>query len=167
MNAVCNKVHHLNSLSYSRKLVLNRAHREPTRCNSHFTLIQNQSIISRINPYPKTVSKVLPNSTFTRTIHLLTDDDKCSIPTHEIRRLVKSNFKSYKEGFTCITINCPSCGVVPSKESKSDLGKLYINLRTGYCFCTQCFLQGPWSNLNTYIKAVEMSNLKSEKASSK
>ena len=148
MNALCKA--HFQSLSYSRKLVVTRMKREPTRFCNELLLI----------PSSHSMSRLVPSFGHVRNIHLLADEDKCDISTSELRRIVKSRFSSYKEGFTCVAVNCPSCNQVPSKESSSDLGKLYINLRTGYSFCTRCFLQGPWSSLDSYMKALEKYNPK-------
>lgn len=154
---------HFHSLSYSRKLVVTRMKREPAKfdrlsrfCNDLLLVPSSHHALSRL----------VPSSGHIRNIHLLADEDKCDISTSELRRIVKSRFSGYKEGFTCVAVNCPSCNQLSSKESSSDLGKLHINLRTGYSFCTRCFLQGPWSSLDSYLKALEKFNPKSEKTTS-
>jgi hypothetical protein len=164
MNAVCNA--HLKTLSYSRKMVATRLKRETARfdrlstfsCNEVLLLPSSQTSLSRL---------ILPSPGLTRNVHVLTDEDIYDISSNEIRRITKSRFGGYQEGFTCVAVNCPSCNHASpkTKEVNNDLGKLYINLRTGYSFCTQCFLCGPWSNLAMYIKSLDVFNLKSEKAS--
>lgn len=163
MNAVYKA--HLHTLSYSRKLVITRVKREPPRFN-RLQSICNELLLIPSSSHQTLSRLIMPSCGHVRSIQLLADDDKCDISANEIRRIVKSRLRGYKEGFTCVAVDCPSCSKLSSQESKNDLGKLYINLRTGYAFCSQCFLQGPWSSLNSYLKALETCNLKSEKPTS-
>ena len=101
------------------------------------------------------------------------DDIHLTIDTGEIRRTVKSRLGGrYREGHTCITTDCPSCakrrasdaadgGIGSSKPVVGDLGELQINLKTGYSFCCNCFLQGPWPRLHSYLTAVQRRDTKS------
>lgn len=100
-----------------------------------------------------------------RRVHVLTNDENCSISSVEIRRTVKSQFGGYEDGHTCISVECPSCKerLSNSADSANKIGKLQINLRTGYTFCTSCLLQGPWSSLQSYFKVLHSYSLKLEK----
>ncbi|XP_057372006.1 twinkle mtDNA helicase-like [Daphnia carinata] len=161
MNAVCKA--HFQSLNYSRKLVVNRMKREPTRFG-RISSFNNQVLL--LPSSHMSFSKLnVPSSATTRRLHVLADEDRYDVSSTEIRRVIKSHFGGYQEGFTCVTVNCPSCNTLSSttKEASNDLGKLHINLRTGYSFCTRCFLSGPWSSLASYMKALGVSKLKSEK----
>lgn len=160
MNAVCKA--QLKTLSYSRKLMVTRMKREPIPRFNRLSNVLNELLLIPSSHHHETSTSIL-SCVHIRSIHLLADEDKCDMSANEIRRIAKSRFGGYKEGFTCVAVNCPACCAHSSKESNNDLGKLYINLTTGYSFCTQCFLQGPWSSLTTYLKASENRNLKSEK----
>lgn len=161
MNVVCKA--HFQSLSYSRKLVVNRMKREPTRFNRISSF--NNEVLLLPSSHTVFSKLVVPSSGINRSIHVLADENRYDISSVEIRRVIKSSFGGYQEGFTCVTVNCPSCNTLssPTKEASNDLGKLHINLRTGYSFCTHCFLSGPWSSLASYMKALGVSKLKSEK----
>ena len=160
MNAVYKT--HLLSLSYSRRLAGARMKRELAKLDRP-NCFEPSSIPSNL----AALSRLTPNVCHARNVHQLVIEDKCDVSANEIRRIVRSRLSGFKEGYSCIAVNCPACSHSSSRESSSDLGKLYINLRTGYCFCTQCFLQGPWSSLEVFLKALETSNPKSEKASCK
>lgn len=167
MNAVYKA--HFQTLSYSRKLVVTRMKREPTGCDRLSSFFCNEALLLPSSRQTSLSRLIVPSPGFTRNIHVLTDDDIRDISSNEIRRITKSSFAGYQEGFTCVAVNCPSCNHASSttiKDANNDLGKLYINLRTGYSFCTQCFLSGPWSNLAKYIQALDVFQLKSEKAKS-
>lgn len=161
MNAVCKA--HFQSLSYSRKLVVNRMKREPTRFGRILSF--NNQVLLLPSSHTSFSKLIVPSSATTHSLHVLADEDRYDISSTEIRRVIKSHFGGYQEGFTCVTVNCPSCNTLSStnKEASNDLGKLHINLRTGYSFCTRCFLSGPWSSLASYMKALGASKLKSEK----
>ncbi len=165
MNAVCKA--HVKTLSYSRKLVVPRVKREPTRCDRLSSFFSNEALL--LPSSRQTSGLIVPSSGLIRKIHILTDGDIRDISSNEIRRITKSSLAGFQEGFTCVAVNCPSCNHASSttiKDANNDLGKLYINLRTGYSFCTQCFLSGPWSSLSKYIQALDVFQLKSEKAKS-
>lgn len=99
-----------------------------------------------------------------RRIHLMTNDENISISPVEIRRTIKSQFGGYEDGHTCISVECPSCKRRPTESSyaQNQKGKLHINLRTGYAFCSSCLLQGPWSSLQSYIKVLDSYHRKLE-----
>ncbi|KAI9561434.1 hypothetical protein GHT06_012391 [Daphnia sinensis] len=161
MNAVCKA--HFQSLSYSRKLVVNRMKREPTSFGRISSF--NNQVLLLPSSHTSFCKLIVPSSATNRSLHVLADEDRYDISSAEIRRVIKSHFGGYQEGFTCVTVNCPSCNTLSSttKEASNALGKLHINLRTGYSFCTRCFLSGPWSSLASYMKALGVSKLKSEK----
>lgn len=104
-----------------------------------------------------------------RTVHVLTNDENCNVSSLEIRRTVKSQFGGYEDGHTCISVDCPSCKgrLADSTGSANKVGKLRINLRTGYTFCSTCLLEGPWSSLQSYLKVLHSYNTKLEKSSCK
>jgi hypothetical protein len=169
MNAVCKA--HLQTLSYSRKLVATRMKRETTKFDKLSNFSCNEVLLKLPSSQTSLLSRLIaPSAGLTRNIHVLTDVDVYDISSNEIRRIAKSRFGGFQEGFTCVAVNCPSCNhplSTAAKNASNDLGKLHINLRTGYSFCTQCFLCGPWSSFAKYIQALDVYNLiKPEKAAS-
>jgi hypothetical protein len=168
MNAVCKA--HVQTLSYSRKLVATRMKREPTRCERLSSFFSNEAVLLPSSRQTFLSRLIVPSPGLIRQIHVLTDGDIRDISSNEIRRITKSSFAGFQEGYTCVAVNCPSCNhaspFTTIKDANNDLGKLYINLRTGYAFCTRCFLSGPWSSLSKYIQALDVFQLKSEKAKS-
>ncbi|XP_046460713.1 twinkle mtDNA helicase-like [Daphnia pulex] len=168
MNAVCKA--HVQTLSYSRKLVATRMKREPTRCERLSSFFSNEAVLLPSSRQTFLSRLIVPSPGLIRKIHILTDGDIRDISSNEIRRITKSSFAGFQEGYTCVAVNCPSCNhaspFTTIKDANNDLGKLYINLRTGYAFCTRCFLSGPWSSLSKYIQALDVFQLKSEKAKS-
>ena len=169
MNAVCKA--HLQTLSYSRKLVATRMKRETTKFDKLSNFSCNEVLLKLPSSQTSLLSRLIaPSAGLTRNIHVLTDVDVYDISSNEIRRIAKSRFGGFQEGFTCVAVNCPSCNhplSTAAKNDSNDLGKLHINLRTGYSFCTQCFLCGPWSSFAKYIQALDVYNLiKPEKAAS-
>jgi hypothetical protein len=93
-----------------------------------------------------------------RKIHLLNDDGMTKVSISEIKRNLKTHFSGFLEGNACLIVDCPCC-----KENSlnvSSLGTMTINQITGYCYCTKCQLQGPWSNFDSYLKSVLSNNQK-------
>ena len=93
-----------------------------------------------------------------RSIHALSDVSVTKVSTAEIKRMVKTHFRQCQEGHTCISIDCPSCQV--NHKNTGSLGKLCINLKTGYSFCTHCYLQGPWTSFESYLKSFPKPDIK-------
>ena len=133
----------------------------------HFRLIGNLRICVFSFPLKPTrrhfKSTFVPKNCFAgsqaRYIHMLQNDDHINITAEEIRKAVCSALfhNNPQEGHVCYSIDCPSC-----KEHSKNPGRLKINLTTGYTFCTSCFLHGPWSSMDSYLK-----NLKKYRANPK
>lgn len=66
-----------------------------------------------------------------------------------MKKILRSHLKSLTEGHTCLAAECPQC------RNPEGQGRLTINTRTGYCFCTSCGLQGSWTDLSAYLKMKE------------
>ena len=90
-----------------------------------------------------------------RYVHVLNEDDISNVSLPEIKRSIKSHFDGFSEGNACLSIECPSCK--EKQASKEAVGKLCINFKTGYCFCTLCQLQGSWSLFNGYLNSLGQS----------
>ncbi len=95
-------------------------------------------------PLPSSASHVS-----VRRLHQLRGEDVPNVTASEMKKILRSHLKSLTEGHTCLAAECPQC------RNPEGQGRLTINTRTGYCFCTSCGLQGSWTDLSAYLKMKE------------
>ena len=85
-----------------------------------------------------------------RLVHDISDDQVGRFSYSEVKKFVKNYYRSVSEGHACLLVDCDSCA---GKNGGVPNGKMTVNMKTGYCFCTHCHLHGPWSRFEEYLKA--------------
>ncbi|CAG0890142.1 unnamed protein product [Darwinula stevensoni] len=68
-----------------------------------------------------------------------------------IKEFLSQSMLPYKEGFTCLIVDCPVCNLGKGKKKSGETFPLYINNLTGMWMCPSCQLNGSWNDFCNLI----------------